>query len=251
MSEPSPAARPPSAVATAFFTVLGNLVLVVATIVLGGLATIVGWLPPRGRWMYLCAWLWSYKLLLSSGIRTQARFAVPLDSKKGYVFMANHESMMDIPALILTLPGETRLLAKKSLFRIPFLGWGLAAGGFIPVDRGKRAAAKESFDAAIRSLESGRSILLFPEETRSTDGELLPFKPGGFLMALKTGYPIVPVGIRGTREARPPKSYLNRPGTVVVSYGEPIKVSGLGVRDRKRLTEEVREKIEQLRSSAS
>jgi 1-acyl-sn-glycerol-3-phosphate acyltransferase len=198
--------------------------------------------------MYLCAWLWSWKLLWASGIPTRARFAVPLDPKKGYVFMANHESMMDIPVLLRTLPGETRMLAKRSLFRIPIFGWGLHAGGFIPVDRGSRTGAKVTFDAAIRCLESGRSILVFPEEQRHVGGDLLPFAPGGFLMALKTGYPIVPVGIHGTGAIRPPHSYVNRPGPVVVSYGEPIEVKELSVRDRKRLTQEVRERIEELRS---
>jgi len=214
MSETASTARSPNAVATAFFTVLGNVVLVLATLVFGGLATIVGWIPPRGRWMYLCAWIWSFLLLPASGVWTRARFTVPLDPKKGYVFMANHESMMDIPVLLRTLPGETRMLAKRSLFRIPVFGWGLHAGGFIPVDRGSRTGAKVTFDAAIRCLTSGRSILVFPEEQRHVGGDLLPFAPGGFLMALKTGYPIVPVGIHGTGAIRPPHSYVNRPGPV-------------------------------------
>lgn len=228
---------------TAFFTVLGNLGLIVATILFGVPAMILGWLPPRGRWMYLCARLWSHALLWTAGVRVRRRFEVPLDPKKGYVFMANHQSLMDIPVLLTTLPGETRMLAKKGLFQIPVFGWSLKAGGFIPVDRGNRAAAKETFQAAIRCLEEGHSVLVFPEETRSKDGELLPFKPGGFLMALKTGFPIVPVGIEGTLTIRRRDSLVIQPGKVEISYGRPIEISDYGVRDRKQLTDEVRQRI--------
>jgi 1-acyl-sn-glycerol-3-phosphate acyltransferase len=246
MSESPPS--PPSAFKTALFTVLGNTSLLIWTLVFGSIAMVVGWLPPRGRWMFLCARLWGFLLLPASGVKIKAQFEVPLDPKKGYVFMANHESMLDIPVLLTTLPGETRMLAKKSLFRIPVFGWGLSAGGFIPVDRGNRAAVQGTFKAAVRCLESGRSILVFPEERRSNSAELLPFKSGGFLMALKTGFPIVPVGIRGTGAVRPVSGYRNHPGPVQVSYGEPIDVADLGVRDKGRVMDEVREKIEQLRS---
>lgn len=249
MSQPRPTSSSPLA-GTVFFTVVGNLVFIVATLVFGAASTVVGWLPPRGRWMYLCAQLWSYVVLWTAGIRYRPHFAEPLAAKKGYVFMANHQSMMDIPALLATLPGETRMLAKKGLFHIPIFGWGLRAGGFIPVDRKDRASAKVTFEAAVRCLEKRRSILIFPEETRSRTGELLPFKSGGFLMALKTGFPIVPVGLRGTFEARPRGSLVNRPQRVEVRYGSPIEVGEFGVRDKARLMEQVRERVLELRDGA-
>ncbi len=238
---------PPSLAATVFFTVFGNVCLAVATIVFGGLATVVGWLPPRGKWMYLSAWMWSWVVVWSAGIRVRRHFATPLAASEGYVFMVNHQSMMDIPVLLATLPGETRMLAKKGLFQIPLFGWGLSAGGFIPVDRKRRSTARETFAASVRCLEEGRSLLLFPEETRSR-GELLPFKSGGFLMALKTGYPIVPVGLDGTLEARPRGSLINRPWRVDVRYGEPIDVTAYGVRGKARLMEDVRARVLELRA---
>lgn len=241
--------RKPSAIATAFFTVFGNFCLVVATIFFGILCTIAGFIPPRGRWMFLGAQMWSHVLMSTSGVRIRTHRRVDLQRDKGYIYMANHESMFDIPAVLTTLPGETRLLAKRSLFKIPIFGWSLYAGGFIPVDRGDRAGAKRTFDNAIRVLESGRSILLFPEETRTHDGNLLPFKPGGFLMALKTGFPIVPVGIRGSRAVRPRNTYTNHPGPVEVHYGEPIPVEELSVRDRKALMAQVRSQILELRGT--
>lgn len=235
---------------TVFFTIFGNMVLTVSTLALGLVATVVGWLPPRGRWMYLCARIWSPLVTRSAGMRIHLHFAQPLSPKAGYVFMANHQSMMDIPVLIETLPGETRMLAKRGLFQLPIFGWSLKSGGFIPVDRKDRASARETFAAAVRCLEHGHSILLFPEETRSKDGELLPFKSGGFLMALKTGYPIVPVGIRGTFEARPRGGIVNRPQRVQVHYGRPIDVKEYGVRGKGRLMEEVRERIFELRGKS-
>ena len=233
---------------TLFFTVFGNLGLVVATILCGVPAMILGWLPPRGRWMYLCARIWSYALLWTAGVRVRHGFTMPLDPRSGYVFMANHQSLMDIPVLIKSLPGETRMLAKRSLFQIPIFGWSLHAGGFIPVDRGDRAAAKATFDAAVRCLEGGHSILLFPEETRTRDGKMLPFKPGGFLMALKTGYPIVPVGIEGTFGVRVRGSLKIHPGAVEVRYGEPIDVTAYGVRRRAELMDVVRDRVIELRA---
>jgi 1-acyl-sn-glycerol-3-phosphate acyltransferase len=168
-----------------------------------------------------------------------------LDPRQGYVFMANHQSLFDIPVLIQTLPGQTRFLAKKSLFRIPIFGWAIAAGDFVPVDRKNRASARQTFDAAIDRLEKGNSILLFPEETRSLGGELLPFKRGGFLMALKSGFPIVPVTIRGTLAVRSRKTFLIRPGQVEVIYGVPIEASAFGIRGREELSAEVRSRIEE------
>jgi 1-acyl-sn-glycerol-3-phosphate acyltransferase len=236
---------------TVFFTIIGNAVLVVSTVTLGLVATVVGWLPPRGRWMYLCARIWSPMVTRTAGMRIHSHFAEPLSPKAGYVFMANHQSMMDIPVLIETLPGETRMLAKKGLFQIPIFGWSLKSGGFIPVDRKDRASARETFAAAVHTLEGGHSILLFPEETRSEDGELLPLKSGGFLMALKTGYPIVPVAITGTFAARPRGGLVNRPQRVEVRYGRPIAVRDYGVRRKKQLMEEVRKQLLELRGESS
>ena len=113
-------------------------------------------------------------MLATSGVRVEARRETPLEPGQGYVFMANHQSLFDIPVLLTTLPGETRMMAKRGLFQVPVFGWALRAAGFIPVDRGQREAARQSFAAALQCLESGASVLLVPEETRSRDGELLP-----------------------------------------------------------------------------
>lgn len=241
------AAEPaPSALLTAFWTVVGTTELVLSTVVLGLAASLVGWIPPRGHLSFRLARLWSRLWLLASGARAESHFEHPLHIDRGYVFMANHQSWYDIPALLATLPSQTRFLAKKGLFQVPVLGWSLYANGFIPVDRKDRASARETFNAAIKCLAEQHSILIFPEETRSEDGLLLPFKKGGLLLALKAGAQIVPVGLRGTRQIRPKGSWLIRPGRISVHYGQPIDSTAYGLRERASLSAEVRRRIAEL-----
>jgi 1-acyl-sn-glycerol-3-phosphate acyltransferase len=227
-------------------TLTGNLFLVLGSLLLGFVAMVASVLPPRGNWTYAVARLWSASLLRASAVRVEARFAAPLEPKTSYVFLANHQSLYDIPVVLTTIPGQVRMMAKRSLFRIPFFGWGLAAGGFIPVDRGDRSTARQSFAAAARRLRGGASVLLFPEGTRSKVDHLLPFERGGFLLALKLGLPIVPVGIRGTRAVQQKGSWTIRPGAAVVRYGEPIEVSEYGLRRRGELVEVVRRRVAEL-----
>ena len=243
----SPRQPGPGAVIRA--TLLGNLWFTVSTFVLGIVASIVGWIPPRGDRMFSIARWWSRGVLATAGVRLETSGLEALPPDRGYVFMANHESLMDIPALIATLPTQTRFLAKSSLFRIPIFGWALHAGGFVPVDRGDRVAARGSLDVARARLESGRSILVFPEGTRSTDGELLRFRRGGFVLALDAGFPIVPIGLAGTGSVRPRGSLLNRPGTVRVRYGRPVDPGDFGPDGRSDLTTRIREEIDGLRRS--
>lgn len=224
-------------------TLSGNFTWVVATLFFGAVASIVGWLPPRGNWMFLCARIWSHLVLLASFVRVRRELAAPLDPRGRYVLMANHLSMYDIPVLLATLPGQTRFMAKRTLFKVPVLGWALWAGGFLPVDREDRSRARETLVSAEKRLAAGTSVMLFPEETRSLDGRVLPLQRGGFLLALKSGLPIVPVGIEGTREVRPRGSWWVFPREVVVRYGAPIDVAGMGLRDRRPLQVRVRAEI--------
>ena len=220
-------------------TLIGNAYLVVGTLFLATLALLIGWVPPRGNMVYRVARIWSRGVLLTSGVRYQADFerSIPPDGR--HIFMANHQSLFDIPALIATLPGQTRFLAKKSLFQIPVFGWSLRLGGFVTIDRENLDRAQDSFSAAVDRLRAGTSILVFPEGTRSLDGRMLDFKRGGFLLALKSGLPIVPVGIAGSLEVQRKGSFLIRPGSVTVRYGSPVDVREYGVRGRKDLEEKI------------
>jgi 1-acyl-sn-glycerol-3-phosphate acyltransferase len=166
-----------------------------------------------------------------------------------YVIMANHESGLDIPVLLTALPSflDLRFLAKKSLFGVPFLGWAMRSAGFVPVDREDRSTAVAMMAQTLDEVGRGASPLVFPEETWTVDGCLLPFQRGGFLVALKTGLPILPVGLEGTRLVLPPDEGSIRPQLVRVRIGAPIPTVGLGVSRRPRLTAITRREIDRLR----
>lgn len=229
-----------------FATLTGNLFLVLGSLLLGALAILGSWVPPRGQWVFVMARLWSVLLLRASLLRVEVRQEGVLAPGASYIFLANHQSLFDIPVLLATVPNQVRMMAKRSLFRVPVFGWALAAGGFIPIDRGDRSTARQSFSSAIAHIRGGTSILLFPEGTRSLSDTLLPFQRGGFLLALKSGLPIVPVGIRGTRAVQRKGVWTIRPGTVVVTYGAPIDCAAYGVRRMRELTEEVRRQVAEM-----
>jgi 1-acyl-sn-glycerol-3-phosphate acyltransferase len=233
--------------ATVVFVAMG----LVNTVVSGFLGTIVGFIPPRGDWTLRGARLWARGVLLGGFVRlrSRGRELVPRDTP--VVFMSNHESWLDIPALLAAIPVQVRFLAKKSLFSWPFFGWAIASMGFIPVDRENRRTAVKSFEDAAARIRAGRSVLIFPEETRTIDGRLLPFQRGGFLIALKAGIPIVPVGLDGPRRCLPKFNYLVRPGTITVRFGRAIATAGRGVTDKGELMEQVRLAIEDLRGNTA
>ncbi|MEO8504622.1 MAG: lysophospholipid acyltransferase family protein [Acidobacteriota bacterium] len=231
---------------TLLATLIGNLGIVVFTFLFAIPSFLFGFVPPRGNVTFMLAQAWAKVLLFFCFVRVKIEFDPAFDrvnQAAHCIYMANHQSLFDIPVLLSTLPGQTRFMAKQSLFRIPLFGWAIAAGGFIPVDRENRSRAKEAFDAAVSRLQAGTSVLLFPEETRSLDGQLLPFQRGGFLLALKSGLPIVPVGIEGTLGIQGKKSFLIHPGTVHVRYGAPIPMAEFDLRRRRELDALVRDKV--------
>jgi len=227
-------------------TISGNIYIVVGSLIFGTLSILGSWVPQGYRWVFWMARLWSRGLLVASGLRLESSGGQPLESGRCYVLMSNHQSLYDIPALIATLPVPAFFLAKRSLFQIPIFGWALKSGGFISIDRRDRSSAKESFRQAVKSLQKGRSTVIFPEGTRSLDGLLLPFERGGFLLAIKSGAAIVPVGIRGTLAVRRRGGWRITPGTIKVEYGIPMETGDHRVGTRGELAEVVRREISSL-----
>jgi 1-acyl-sn-glycerol-3-phosphate acyltransferase len=138
------------------------------------------------------------------------------------------------------------ILYKAEINAIPLLARAFQYGGFIPVDRRNKEAVMRSIEAGAASIRSGNSFLIFPEGTRSRTAELLPFKKGGFIMAIKAGAPIVPVAVQGGRAAMQKGSRIIRPATISIRIGEPIETAGLGTSDRDDLIDQVRDRIEAL-----
>ncbi len=162
------------------------------------------------------------------------------------VVVANHESNADV-FLISHLPWEMKWLAKASLFKVPFVGWGMKLAGDIPVRRGERGAGSEALERCGEWLEKGMPVCIFPEGTRSKTGELGEFKDGAFRLAIDKGADVLPLAVAGTRRALPKGSWVFAKSKGLVKVGTPISTAGMTRADVPSLKAEVRAQIEAMR----
>jgi 1-acyl-sn-glycerol-3-phosphate acyltransferase len=175
------------------------------------------------------------------GVRVTIHGAALVAEGGPYVFTPNHQAHIDIAALLGYLPGNNRFASKQELFDEPVLGAVMRTLGMLPVDR---EDAMKSIGVLNRAVEQGHSIIIFPEGTRSRDGQLLPFKKGAFVAAIEMGRPVVPVAVKGTHRVMPKGGYLSiHPGDVEIVVKPPISTRGLGYADREHLRDVVREII--------
>ena len=177
------------------------------------------------------------------GIKYRVAGTENLLRDRAAAYCCNHESNVDPPILYTALHPRMHILYKHEIDRIPVLARAFRMGGFIPIDRSKKESAMRSIEAGARSLQAGNSFLIFPEGTRSKTDEMLPFKKGGFIMAIKARAPIGPVAIQGGRAAMRRGSKIIRPATVSIRVGKPIETAGLTLDDRDALIVRVREAI--------
>jgi 1-acyl-sn-glycerol-3-phosphate acyltransferase len=196
-----------------------------------------------GRWQHACARTWSWLILKTSFIRLRVEGLENIPRGQTVIFCSNHPSAMDIPILFVALPVQFRFLAKRELFRLPFLGWHLQRSGHIAVDRGRPHEAKHSFEEAAAKIRAGASVVLFPEGTRSRSSELLPFKNGSFYLAIRAGVPVIPITIKGSRHVLEPDTLHVCPGEVRVTIHPPISTADLTPNDVAVLSNGVRERI--------
>lgn len=185
---------------------------------------------------------WAKGLLAVTGVRVRVHNRERAGDGNPHIFLANHISWFDIPALGSFLP-RAKFVAKAELFKIPVLGGAMRAVGMVPIQRQNRKAAFGAYDEAARRIQEGNSVIVFPEGTRGDDYPLRAFKKGPFVLAIDAGAPIVPVLIHGTREVIRRGSMMVHPGRVDVHLLEPVSVQGFNYDDRDALAEKVRSRI--------
>lgn len=158
---------------------------------------------------------------------------------QNYLFLANHQSYCDPPALVVAIPFDTRLILKKELRKLPLLGKIMEMGGFVFIDRKDRAQSVDSMKQAVKQLRRGESFLIYPEGTRTRTGKLGPFKKGPFIMAIESGVPIIPISVSGSYRIMPPNRLKITPGRITVTFHPEIETHALSVNDRDDLMDRV------------
>jgi 1-acyl-sn-glycerol-3-phosphate acyltransferase len=167
-----------------------------------------------------------------------------LQKGKHYIIVANHQSLLDILAVCAALPINFKFLAKRELFRIPFMGWSMTAAGYIPVDRASHKSGRDAMHRITRVLKKGVSVLLFPEGTRSPDGKIHAFKMGAFKLARENNVEILPLVVDGTGQALPKKSWLiKKKSTFRVSIGKPVSLDDFPDSSMEEAKEEIRHEM--------
>ena len=220
-------------------------VLVISTTISAILALLVGLLNPYGRYATAVFRGWARSLLLAAGIKPEISGLENIEPEESYILIANHQSHMDIPVLTCVLPVPLRIIAKKELFKIPFLGWGMKGVGMLSIDRSNRKKSIDTLKEAEEIIKTHvLSILAFPEGTRSDDGKIHPFKKGPFILAINTGLPLLPVSVSGTRKITPKGKISIHPGRVKVIIHPPVSTDNLTLGDRHKLVEDFQKTIQ-------
>ncbi|MFH1624216.1 MAG: lysophospholipid acyltransferase family protein [Pseudomonadota bacterium] len=225
------------------------MVLIFSTVMAFAVAVLVLPFNRGGKAIHLIGRIWGRLNLATSGVKLETRGLENIIKERPQVLMSNHQSIYDIFALS-TLPLPVRWIAKKELFRIPALGWLMLMAGCVSIDRSSLRKALIGMDSAQAKINNGASILIFPEGTRSYDGVLQPFKKGGFVLALKTKAPIVPITIIGSAKIMQRGTKKVHPGNIEMIIDEPIEPLNSEVKDKEGLIRRVREVISKNLSNA-
>ncbi len=234
----------------AFILNLRAFILILHTLLWTAIGIVVMVINPTGQlYMWLARVGWARQAMKIGGMPLTVKGTHNITPGQSYIVCANHQSLLDIPTLFAGLPIPIRFVAKKSLFYLPIFGWSMWLAGFVPITRGAGKKARDSLRRAVKRVKRGRSVLLFPEGTRSADGELKGFKSGAFIMAIEAGLPILPVVIRGTYEAGPRQAIRVYPHPVELIIGPPISTEGLNPKERYELREKTRRQMLEMRAS--
>lgn len=217
------------------------------TLVLGALSLVSSLFDSRGHFAHRCARAWSWLILKTTGVRVAVDGLDRVAPRTTYVFVANHQSIYDIPVIFASLPYQLRIIAKASLASFPVLGWHLKRGGHLFVDR-KHPDRAGILDRWRSLVSDGLSLIIFAEGTRSWDGHVARFKAGSFLLALEAGLPVVPIAVVGTRAVMPKGRLRTEPADVRLVVHEPIAPPALSaaptIHDAKALADRVHAIVE-------
>lgn len=206
-------------------------------------ATLVALFDRSGESMVWFAKLYFRSVLRVCGVRVVVEGLENVPQQSPVVFMSNHQSLFDVPALTTVLPVSWRFVAKRELTWIPVFGWALLLGGHVIIDRSRREQSVQSLGRAADRIRAGQNVIIYPEGTRSPTGELLPFKSGGFHLSIAAQVAIAPVTISGSHRILPKRSLRIERGTIKVTFGKPIPTRGVSIEAREMLKEQVREAI--------
>ena len=214
----------------------------------GSCSLLVSLFEKRGRRQHRIAQVWARGCILIAGARLTVAGAENLGKHAVAVYAANHTSYMDTPVIFATLPFQFRILAKKELWSLPFIGWHLNRSGQIPVDTENGHTTLSSLGAGVRALRAGMPLFVFPEGSRTPTGETQEFLPGAAFLAIRAQVPLIPVALSGVYDLLPIHTRHFYPCDTAITVGEPISTTGMTIRQADELTVRLRDAIEQMRS---
>lgn len=224
--------------------------LTIITVFCGSLSLLISFADKRGRLQHWIAQRWARALVRSSGCTLTVHGAENLRRHPVAVYASNHTSYMDTPVIFASLPFQFRILAKKELWPIAFIGWYLNRSGQIPIDTANPHATLSSLGIGVKALRAGMPLFVFPEGGRTDTGELKPFLSGAAYLAIRAQVPLVPIALTGVYDLLPIHTRHLYPGQLTLSVGEPIETAGITPRQVDELTARLRSAIEELLAAA-
>jgi len=224
-----------------FRCVFLNLFVALHTLLFGTYGVFLALFGGNARFVHFyCAVPWAKAILKVCGVRVQLKGYECIQGNKPRIFMANHSSYFDIFALLSALPVDFKFIVKQELMAIPIFGHAMKRAGYIGIEREEPRKALKSMHEAAERIRNGASVLIFPEGTRSDDGRLQPFKPGGFHLALRSGCDIVPITITGSHQIAPKGSWKISKGVIGLNVGEAIPLKGQSRKNMGQVMNQVR-----------
>jgi 1-acyl-sn-glycerol-3-phosphate acyltransferase len=216
------------------------------TVVMGTLSLLSSFVDRDGRIQQWFAVTWSKMILKTIGVPLAVRGMEKIDTTRPHMYALNHLSALDIPTVYAALPFHFRIMAKEELFRYPFMGWHMRRSGQVPIERENAIASMRSLNRAAAILKAGQPLVVFPEGGRSASGQVKPFLPGVFYVAIKAGVEVVPMALVGTYELLPMNTFHIKPRPVELLVGDAVPSAGYGPRDMAQLAARVQKAVEDL-----